>query len=512
MERRTLLKGAAALAALSPFSLHANSGDEPRSTFNTKPSDRLEQGPFDIDQDGGWLTSLFTTPSEKPLRNPGLGLVGYTWEENGPSLAARAGRETLESHVEKMASLPFVDVLYIRCDWRDVQKAPGRLDLSPVWELSREAAKRHGSRVAFRIQLSSPNFQPKQLAMPDFLRERIPFVNIGHFADKPALDYYEPRYDHPEFQKAFRELNDLLAERFDGDPLIEFVDIMQYGFWGEGHTSDLPSPFPDYITAERTFVEMTARQLDTWKKTPLAVNTEPDISNVGNRKIIDMSLRGGAWLRSDSIIVEEPIQIDQIANRPPWTAAILEDGYFRQYDVNKLEKDPAGINGLENYMLHLLDIRANYWSLWTESANLAHYNEVFPRGFDRLRANLGYRIRPSWVWQRKRYGTSELIVGVANRGVAGIPGVLWLELRDPEGKFKMRGALDPGHPYGGGVRLGAFVLPKGFVGKLNLSAQVELRPGVFRPVAWACEQPVNADGSLTVDVKRLDDHGWRKGV
>lgn len=513
MERRSLLKGAVALAALSQNSLFGGSDYRLSTALEPPPAERLDQGPFDIDQDEGWYTTLFTTPSEKPLRNPGLGLVGYTWEENGASLAVRAGRETLERHVEQMASLPFVDVLYIRCDWRDVQKAPGRLDLSPVWALTMDAAKRHGLRVAFRIQLSNPEFQPKQLALPDFLHSRVPVAKIGRFPDKPTgVEYVEPRYDHPEFQKAFRELNDLLVERFDGDPLIEWVDIMQYGFWGEGHTNNIPNPFPDYVTAERTFVAMTGHQLGTWKKTPLAVNTEPDISNVGNRKVIEMSTKAGAWLRSDSIIVEEPIQIDQLVNRPPWAAAILEDGTFRQYDANKLKVDESGINVLENFMLHILDVKANYWSLWTESANLARYNEVYPRGFDRLRKNLGYRLRPSWVWQRKRYGTSELIIGVANRGVAGVPGTLWLELRDPEGTLKLRGALDPGEPVGGGVRLGAFLLPKGFVGKLHLSALLEMRPGVFRPVAWACEQPLNPDGTITIDVKRADDPGWRKGV
>ena len=94
-------------------------------------SDRLDQGPFGIEQDEGWYTIATTTPSGARVRNPGLGLVGYTWEENGPALAARAGRATLEQSVEALASLPFVDVLYIRCDWRDVQSRPGRLDLAP---------------------------------------------------------------------------------------------------------------------------------------------------------------------------------------------------------------------------------------------------------------------------------------------------------------------------------------------------------------------------------------------
>lgn len=486
MQRRELLK----LMAMSPAIAEAQ---------------RLDQGPFDIDQDDGWQTVLYTTASEKPARNPGLGLVGYTWEESGPSVAAREGKETLEQHVERLSSLPFVDVLYIRCDWRNVQKQPGRLDLDPIWKLTLAAAKDRKLPVAFRVQLSSPNFEPEQIALPEFLRERIPLVKI-------APKYVEPRYDHPEFQKAFQELNDLLAAEFDGNPTMEWVDLIQYGFWGEGHTSNYPNPFPDYTTAERTSVEMTRLQLETWKKTPLAVNTQPDISRVGNRRVIDMATQSGAWLRSDSIIVEEPIQIDLLANRPPWLAAILEDGYFRQYDVDKLARDEAGVNVMENYLLHALDVRANYWSLWTESANLARYNERYPRGFERLRANLGYRLRPAWVWQRKRRGGSELVVGVANRGVAGVPGVLWLEVKSPDGKTITRGSLDRGQPTGGGIREAAFTLPQGYAGRIDLSAQIELRPGVVKPVLWACEQPLNADGSIAIDVKRPDDKGWRKGV
>jgi len=471
----------------------------------------LNQGPFGIDQDQGWQTILFTTPSEKPLQNPGLGLVGYTWEESGPSLAARAGRETLEQHVERLASLPFVDVLYIRCDWRDVQSRPGRLDLHPIWRLTLEAAKRQRLRIAFRIQISSPEFEPQRIALPDFLREQVPLVNIGPIRRRPG-DYFEPRYDHPAFQKAFRELNALLAAEFDGNPQVEWVDLMMYGFWGEGHTSNLPNPFPDAATARQTFETLTEIQLAAWKSTPLAVNTQPDISHVGNEAVLDMCMKAGAWLRSDSIKVEEPIQIDQLANRLPWLAAILEDGDLRQYDAAKLVTDAAGVNALENRMLHALDLKANYWSLWTESANLSTYNERYPRGFERLRTNLGYRVRPAWIWQRKRQGTFEIIVAIANRGVSGVPGTLWLELRSKDGRMHLRGSLDRGQPYGAGVREAAFLLPHGLQGPVYLSAGIELRPGVIKPVAWACEQPVNTDGSITIELKPENDPSWRKGI
>ncbi|PYX83353.1 MAG: hypothetical protein DMG70_10685 [Acidobacteria bacterium] len=164
--------------------------------------------------------------------------VEYAWEESGPSLATRAGRETFAQHVEKISSLPFVDVLYIRCDWRNVQSRPRQLDLDPVWQLTLDAAKRKGLRVAFRIQLSNTSFQPEQVALPEFLRDRVPLVKIGKIPGKEPGEYREPRYDHPEFQKAFAELTDLLAARFEGAPLIEWMDLMQYGFWGEGHTSN----------------------------------------------------------------------------------------------------------------------------------------------------------------------------------------------------------------------------------------------------------------------------------
>ena len=74
-----------------------------------------------------------------------------------------------------------------------------------------------------------------------------------------------------QFQAAFRELVDLLADSYDGHPDVEYVDTFMYGFWGEGHTWPLEkNPFPDSVTAENTFVSMFQHQLERWKKTPMA--------------------------------------------------------------------------------------------------------------------------------------------------------------------------------------------------------------------------------------------------
>ena len=520
MRRRTFIKAGATLSLATALgktkAQEVPTHNWDKYDFGSGPpvTERLNQGPFGIEQDEGWYTVLVTSQSSKPVRNYGLGLVGYTWEEGGPSLTARAGKETLEQHVEKMASLPFVDVLYIRCDWRDVQIAPGKLNLNPIFKLTLDAAKRHNLRVAFRIQMSNTEGQPERLALPDYLQKQVPLVKIGKTYGAKA-DFVEPRYDHPKFQSAFKELNQLLVAEFDNNPLIEFVDLMMYGFWGEGHSSNLAHPFPDYLTAEKTFLEMTRLQLEGWKNVPLAVNTQPDISNVGNRAVQDLCVRSGCWLRSDSIVIEEPIQIEELANRPPWLATIMEDGYYRQYKVDPtyLPVDEAGVNVLEKWMLHSIDLAANYWSLWTESDNLRRYYERYPNGFDMLQKRLGYRVRPSWIWQRKRYGTDEVIVAVSNDGVAGVPGVLRLYVESLDGMIKLGGSLDAGQPNAGKIRQASFLLPKNSDGlKFKVRAEIESKGGKRRPVNWATAQPTNADGSITFQLLRRDDPKWRKGV
>lgn len=555
MRRRDFLKAGAVLAGTSSLitspPVWADVQDHMWEGYDfgcPQVKNRLDQGPFGVTQDQGWFTIFTTLPSREHIRNFGTGFVGYTWEENGPALPVQCGQEKLEEAVEKMASLPFTDVLYIRCDWRDVQTSPGKLDLSPVWEATFDAAKRHNLGVGFRIQLSSPNIQPQKLSLPDFLKDKVPVVNIGHKskAHRVDFDFYEPRYDSPEFQKAFTELNELLADRFGDNPQLEFMDLMMYGFWGEGHTNDIPSPFPDYLTAEKTFVHMTELQMEAWKKIPLVVNTEPDISNVGNRQVQDMVVRSGGWLRSDSLIMDEPIQIEELANRPPWIATILEDGGNRHYVLpefvaeekaclSKLspnmlrfvgrddEKQPAddypqSVGGpmdrpyRESAGYHALDISSNYFGLWTEPDNVRRYYEKYPDSLHAMEQRLGYRVRPSLVWQRKRYDTMELIVGIVNDGVAGVPGVLGVYAETPDGKVKVGGNLDAGQPYAGKLRQASLILPKGLDGEhVNLRAEIEVK-GVRRPVRWACHEKTNADGSLAIRLKRGSDTNWAKGV
>ena len=111
---------------------------------------------------------------------------------------------------------------------------------------------------------------------------------------------------------------------------------------------------------------------------------------------------------------------------------------------------------------------------------------------------VGYRVRPSIVWHYEGDGRSGLVVGFANDGIAGVPGVLHVDVATDDGKVMASGGLDPGYPLPGRIRQAQFPLPRGTDWKgLRLSAALEVK-GVRYPVRWACRQTLNEDGSLTL--------------
>src|SRR5512140_1398409 len=98
--------------------------------------------------------------------------------------------------------------------------------------------------------------------------------------------------------------------------------------------------------------------LEHWTKVPLATNTQPDFSGVGNADLLDRTIRSHNWLRTDTIFIENT-QIEALSNRPPWIAAICEVG-MTTGDAAKLGID-EGVTYNEKIISHVIDVGANYW-------------------------------------------------------------------------------------------------------------------------------------------------------
>lgn len=513
MNRRTLFKFAAATGVAAGFANVPVGATIPehnwdKHDFGAGPPvpDRLYQGPFPQygpsavvpDSD----VSMVTTPSKDVVPNFGMGLMVYASDDTGP---LHVPGQTTQQTLEDLIKLPFAQKIYIRPNWRDVQKQPGRLDFPEWWKITFDLARQYNKRIGFRVMLENPDtLEP---GMPAFLMDKVPYVKLkGEWKGDPAQMRYRkdnrvPRYDYPAYQAAFRELNELLAAELNGHPQVEFMDTMMYGFWGEGHTWPFEgNPFPSDLVAEQTWATMLELQLQLWTKTPLATNTQPDFSNVGNAELLDRTIRSNNWLRTDTIFIENT-QIEALSNRPPWAAAICEVG-FSTGDPKELRIDEDGITYNEQIISHATDVGVNYLSVWSwhsqSTANILSYYNKFPDPIDQIARQIGYRVRPSFLWTFKRDGVPGLVVGLANDGIAAVPGVLRLSVLSNDGKILVSGCVDPGYPKPTGIHQAMLVLPAGSQWEgLRLKAEIEVK-GVRYPVRWACRQKVNPDGTLTL--------------
>ena len=432
------------------------------------------------------------TPSREVVPNYGMGLITYVCDEVGP---ARKDGETLAQSIENIVKLPLGTKVYLRVNWKDVQRQAGRLDLCEHWKLTFDLAKQYHKGIGLRVMMSNPDIPDSPL--PEFLRDRIPMVKLGDWLNRTR---YEPRYDDPKFQAAWRELVDLLADAYDGHRDVEYADTFMYGFWGEGHTWPLETnPFPDAVTAENTFVNMFQYQAERWKKTPMATNTQPDFSKVGNSELLERTVRSCNWLRTDTIFIENE-QIEELSNRPPWTGVTVEVG-MSDGSPKSLRLD-EGVTYTDNVVQHVRDVGACYFSLWNwhriQADRILNYYHQYPDAIDGLARQIGYRVRPSWIWTYEEGGYPGLIIGFVNDGIAAVPGVLRVSVVSEDGKVNVSGCLDAGYPLPGKVKQAKFGLPKGTKWQgLRLKAEIEVK-GQRHAVRWACHQKLNEDGSLTL--------------
>jgi len=466
-----------------------------------KVKDRLNQGPFPTYPPEqvvpGSDVVMATTPSQRVLNNFGMGLVTYVCDEAGPPKKTGVSVEEL---IDELAALDLTHKLYIRLDWKDIQSKPGNLNFCPHWDAAFKSAKKYNKKIGFRIQLMNPEIPGH--AIPDFVAEKIDFVKLGK-TDKigyPNKIHYAPRYDNPYFLDAFKDLDKMLADLYNDSSLVEYVDTCMYGFWGEGHTWPFQgNPFPDYITAEKTFVTMFEHQAQNWTKTPLVTNTQPDYSQVGNSEILDRTIRSNNWIRTDTIYIENT-QIEALSNRPAWVSAVIENGISdgTKESLNLIN----GVSGTDRIISHVMDLGANYYSIWNwhriRADRILNYYKQFPDMINLLARKIGYRVRPSWIWKFEKDGHQGLVFGMVNDGIAPVPGILRLTVYDDNKNILASGCLDAGYPKPQGVRQAQVILPKGIDWKgLKVKAEIEVKDKLY-PVEWSCRENINEDGSLTL--------------
>jgi hypothetical protein len=447
---------------------------------------------------------MSTVPTKRVLRNFGMGLMAYII---GDLFPLRKNDESERDTVEKLAQMTLADKLYIRPTWRQMQTKRGSLTPFVYWDLALEMAEKYNKPLAFRIMLNNPDVEENPI--PDFILEKCPQFSLGKRKNPPnskaaaetrwRRENFVPEYHNPCFLEALEEFDGLLAEKYNGHPLIEFVDTFMYGFWGEGHTWPLldTNPFPDQCTAMETWLRIFDFQRRHWNQTPLVTNLQSDDNHVGNGVLVDATLRSGEWIRMDSIFTENQL-IEAFGNRPPHIAAICENGFSNGSpdSLKIIDNEPMS----ERLFAHAIDMGANYYSLWNwhdiHADHIMRYYKQYPDGLEKLRQIIGYRIRPAIIWEYQHDGRQALIIGITNNGIAGVPGMVRLVLIDKQGKPIASGTLDPGYPLPHKIRQARLILPQGALWDGGTLRGELLVKGKAHPIDWDLEESLLKNGDL----------------
>ena len=157
--------------------------------------------------------------------------------------------------------------------WNKLNPAKGVYDWTELEKLL-NALTEHNMGYALRVLPYTPSFIKSDFPPEEDYDWTPPFVyEMGAKKiqiDLRGTDYhaYAPVWDDSIYIWAAKEFAKALAEKYDGDPRIEYIDIRTFGEWGEWHTSHiLGSEMP----TDSVLIDMLDYYASLFKKTQLVL-------------------------------------------------------------------------------------------------------------------------------------------------------------------------------------------------------------------------------------------------
>ena len=157
--------------------------------------------------------------------------------------------------------------------WNKLNPAKGVYDWMELEKLLNALAE-HNMTYALRVLPYTPSFIKSDFPPQEEYDWTPPFVyEMG--AKKIQIDLrgteyhaYAPVWDDSIYIWAAKEFAKALAEKYDGDPRIEYIDIRTFGEWGEWHTSHI---LGSVMPADSVLKDMLDYYASVFKKTQLVL-------------------------------------------------------------------------------------------------------------------------------------------------------------------------------------------------------------------------------------------------
>lgn len=338
--------------------------------------------------------------NQKALINPDMGWTMHFYS----NLLSNYGSK-LEAD-DTLDDFPGISTVYLRIPWSFIEYEEGKF----AWEILDTPAQRwidKGKKVAFRITACESWMY---YATPKWVFDA---GAKGYDVDGNTM---EPEYDDPVFIDKVNNFLHVMAERYDGNPNVAFIDVGHFGMWGEGHTV-----FTSPKHGKSWGFETKKRYIDMYchyfKKTLLCISDDFAGHDLPGERfpITDYAFSRGVTIRDDSILVHKVpnhwYHSEMAALFWPRFPVILEHEHYGGSKKKGAWDKKLLLQSVEDY-------HASYMSVhWWPDIFLEENRDII----DKINLRLGYRLRMPFIqWPEKIITGEEFIIRSewSNAGVA----------------------------------------------------------------------------------------------
>ena len=225
--------------------------------------------------------SITPQTSSDVVLNPGKGWVLY----GSPS-------------DQSASTMAYATVGYVRYDWSSIEPTEGHYNWSMIdYDLNSWVAQ--GKQFAFGVMNADSSSKSQYVTPRWVFTDGAASVRANTFDDltgKKGIQY-EPVWNDPVFLHKVRDFLTALAQRYDNNPHIAYIDVRSYGNWGEQHVYGIPPSVPLSAAGVQTHIQMYR---DAFKHTQIIAPWGTTDYN----GTYDWAVNNGVGIRRDGMLVD----------------------------------------------------------------------------------------------------------------------------------------------------------------------------------------------------------------
>lgn len=215
------------------------------------------------------------------LRNPYSGMVNY-------GIEVSYGEREITEYIYPGS------IVYLRPAWSDLEPEEGVLNLTRFEKIRDEHLSGGCIQWAMRLVTVQKVGTDKD-AFPAWLKGKVRGCQM-------SKGYFEPYYGDSVYVSHLESFVNRMAEKYDGDPRLAFIDISGLGLYSEWGDPESNQPGWDNDSImKRDSRRLIDIYLRAFKKTPLSISTHIIGPDLEDRYEVMYALSKGVWLRRDGV-------------------------------------------------------------------------------------------------------------------------------------------------------------------------------------------------------------------